>query len=92
MTKEEVYDSQINPLMAQIITICREHKIPMLATFTLDVDEGLHCTSALLHEEWKPSEDILAAAREIIGGPPRTPMTLTTKNNRGETTAIEVIL
>ena len=40
MTKEEVYDSQISPLMAQIISICKEHKIAMLADFTLDEDLG----------------------------------------------------
>lgn len=30
---EAVYDEQIHPLMAQIIAICKEHNIPMAATF-----------------------------------------------------------
>ena len=30
---EDVYDNQISPLMAQIIAICKEHEIPMVAMF-----------------------------------------------------------
>lgn len=30
---EAVYDERIAPLMTEIIGICREHKIPVLATF-----------------------------------------------------------
>ena len=30
---EAIYDAQISPLMEQIIAICKEHRIPMLATF-----------------------------------------------------------
>lgn len=59
MTKEEIYDNQINPLMAQIIEICKEHKIAMLADFTLD--EDLRCTSCLLADEYGPSEGQLRA-------------------------------
>ena len=36
MTKEEIYDEQINPLMAQIINICKVNKIAMIADFALD--------------------------------------------------------
>jgi|HubBroStandDraft_5_1064220.scaffolds.fasta_scaffold294317_2 hypothetical protein len=32
-TKEDVYDTQISPLMAQIIAICKEHDIPVVAQF-----------------------------------------------------------
>lgn len=31
--KESVYDEQISPLMTQIIAICKEHNIPMVAQF-----------------------------------------------------------
>lgn len=31
MNKEQVYDEKIAPLMTQIIAICQEHKIAMLA-------------------------------------------------------------
>ena len=52
-TKEEIYDEQINPLMAQILTICKEHKIAMICDFALDA-EDFHCTSALLDKEYEP--------------------------------------
>lgn len=62
-TKEEIYDKKINPLMGQIIDICREHKIAMLADFKLDGD--LKCTSALLADEFSPSEDQREAYRAL---------------------------
>lgn len=50
--KEAVHDSQITPLMEQIIAICKKHKIPMLATFNyarLAKDGGtdMMCTTCL---------------------------------------------
>jgi len=33
---EPIYDEQISPLMERIITICKEHGIPMVATFQLN--------------------------------------------------------
>lgn len=36
MKKEQVYDEQIYPLMDKIISICKENKIDMVATFYLD--------------------------------------------------------
>ncbi len=61
--KEAVYDSQISPLMTQIITICKEHKIPMLASFCLsprneagDLD-NYFCTTYLDGPDgWQPQE------------------------------------
>lgn len=50
MTKEEAYDEFVSPLMQQVITLCKEHKINAFMTFALDVnDEGnvLWCTSSL---------------------------------------------
>lgn len=41
---EAIYDEQISPLMKQIIAICKEHKIPMFATF--EYADGQLCTSA----------------------------------------------
>ena len=56
MNKEEIYDSQISPLMQQIIGICRSNGIAMIASFNIAHDgEGpngedcsrLTCTSHL---------------------------------------------
>lgn len=53
---EVIYDTEIEPLMTQIIKIAQEHKIPMFATFQLNdnqsdgTDDGngeLFCTTAL---------------------------------------------
>jgi hypothetical protein len=68
MNKEEVYDAQINPLMAQIINICQEHKIAMLACFALPIPEdvGLMCTTALLGADHEPPQ-ILVDALDLVG-------------------------
>jgi len=56
MNKEEIYDSQISPLMQQIIEICRGNGIAMISSFSIGHDgEGpngedcsnLTCTSHL---------------------------------------------
>lgn len=61
MTKEQVYDEQIAPLMDTIIQVCKEHKINMLADF--DLDDGLKCTTALIPkdapDEMKEAFDLL---------------------------------
>jgi len=38
MTKEEIYDTQISPLMKEVIRICKEADIPLVADFQLDND------------------------------------------------------
>lgn len=70
MTREQAYDSLLNPLIAQVLEICKAHKIPMLASFGLEESddeetEGLHCTSALLEDDWNPSPELLQAYRTI---------------------------
>lgn len=64
---EQVYDEKINPLMAQIIAICKEHNMPFLATFVYEIDEeegpGL-CTSMLLPQNRTP-EQLEGAYREV---------------------------
>lgn len=57
--KEQIYDEQVAPLMERIIAICKEHKIAMIADFSLDDD--LSCTSALLADEYSPKEKQLKA-------------------------------
>lgn len=64
---EHVYDEQISPLMMQIIDICRQHRIPMLATFAYAADgngETSWCTSSL---EWATRHNPqLTAAIDLI--------------------------
>lgn len=51
MTKEEVYDTKLNPLMEQIIQICKEHKIAHVCTFSLDRESELFCTTNDISDE-----------------------------------------
>lgn len=36
LKKEVVYDRDINPAMAKVIALCKQHGISMFATFSLD--------------------------------------------------------
>lgn len=37
---EAVYDEKINPLMAQVIAICNEHRIPLLCSFQYSANDS----------------------------------------------------
>lgn len=52
LNKEQVYDQQIAPLMTQIIDICQQRGISMVATFALPIpgNDDLACTTALQDE------------------------------------------
>lgn len=67
--KETVYDEQINPLMAQIIAICKEHKIPMVASFEYgrrgDADSDL-CSTYLAFGDEAPACNRLKLAYQAI--------------------------
>lgn len=44
--RERVYDDEISPLIAKVVAICKEHDIPMVASFQLNDDrEGLSDTN-----------------------------------------------
>jgi hypothetical protein len=63
--KEQTYDAEISPLMAQIIAICQKNKISMYATFDTpnDEDGSVTCTTCLADESGKPSPRIQAFNR-----------------------------
>lgn len=64
--KEKIYDEEINPLMAQIIEICKTNDIQMLSSFALN-NEDLACTTHLISTEFT-NESIEGAARVIQCG------------------------
>jgi hypothetical protein len=66
--KEQIYDERIHPLMAQILAICKEHKIAMLASFAIpnEDDPDLRCTSCLLEDEYEPPPDFVKAKNIIV--------------------------
>ncbi len=49
MNKEQIYDTDIYPLMKQILDICEEHGIAMVASFHIPTkgEKDLCCTSHL---------------------------------------------
>lgn len=60
---EKVYDEEIAPIMTKLIGICKQHKLPMFATFFYfsSGEEDSFCTTNLLFEE----RDIPRAFRSL---------------------------
>lgn len=86
MTKrEDIYDTQINPLMAQIIAICGAHDIPFVASFQINDErpdgEGLLCTSANAPSD--TCENIKGALRAIRNRPQMFAFTVSSSGATG---------
>ena len=92
MTKEQIYDSKINPLMAQIISICKEHKIAMICNFAIpnEIDLDLVCTSALLDKEYRPTDEQLKALR-MLRDSNNPPLMLTATHADGSKTLTAIL-
>jgi hypothetical protein len=88
-TKEQVYDEQINPLMAQIIAICKEHKIANLCTFSLD--EDLACTTLNIEDDTDPPETIIECSRIIFPPRPRQTLMMTVEKSDGSKTITAIL-
>lgn len=75
---EVVYDEKINPLMAQIIAICKEHNMPMLAAFQYAVKDAgtedaefLFCTTTLFQADERPiAKELRIANHTVRNGAP----------------------
>lgn len=59
--KEKIYDSKISPLIKQILTICKDEKIPMFCEFQFST-EGF-CRSFLKSEDTNIFEHYLALSQ-----------------------------
>lgn len=73
MTKEEIYDAKIFPLMTQILEYCREAKIDFVATFELDRHNGkdvMLCTSGLVHPDTDQRLHDMLNMFDTPAGPP----------------------
>ena len=68
--KEAIYDKEISPLMKQIIAICKEHKIAMVAQFAIpnESDPDLRATTALTVAEYEPPKSMVAAVSLLKKG------------------------
>lgn len=100
MNKEQVYDEKISPLMQQIIAICQEHGIAMLADFAIGHDgvgpDGQDCTdlrcSTLLTDDTGKNDPLQVQALNHIrrrGRP--APMMITTEHGDGAKTMTAVL-
>ena len=97
MTREEAYDSNISPLMTQIVAICKEHGIPMVASFQLNderpADDAFCCTTILVGgKDFADTCEALSAASSALR-PRRSPMMmLTSRDAEGNVTRMETIV
>jgi hypothetical protein len=84
MTKEGIYDNEIQPLMAQIIEICKQNGIAMIANFVCpsDEDDGLQALTMLPDESGKHPANHKEALY-CIRPASRPPMMLTTTHADG---------
>lgn len=62
--------------MAQIIAICKEHKIANVCSFSLDREEGLTCTTCLTEEEFDPPDEFRECVKLLF--PRRAPVLMMT--------------
>jgi hypothetical protein len=85
---EQVYDEQIQPLITQIIAICKEHKIPMGATFCFrnSEDEGEeYCSTFDAHEEVRGKSEHMDELWDAISPQRSAPaLNMTVRNANGD--------
>lgn len=75
-TKREAdYDEHISPLMEKIIALCKEHKIPLIASFDIsgedDEQDGadtLRCTTCVHGADW-PADPTFIKALSVLKPP-----------------------
>lgn len=100
MNKEQIYDTQISPLMREIIKICKEHGIAMLMDFAIGHDgegpDGQDCTdlrcSTLIPDESGENALMHREALALIRRRGRNvPMHITTDHGDGTKTMTAVI-
>jgi len=93
MNKEQIYDSEIAPLMSKIIEVCKANKIAMLADFAIGHadDEGLKCTSALTTEEYNPPAEMVKACAMLTPRKAAPPLMLTTTHADGSKTLTAIL-
>ncbi|MFJ2364808.1 hypothetical protein ACIPIN_14140 [Pseudomonas sp. NPDC087697] len=91
MTKENIYDERISPLVHQIIDICKEHNIALLLSAQLEDEHGdrLYCTTILPGDDDTSDEKFIQALNIIR--PPRRSMHITTTHADGSQTLTAII-
>lgn len=100
MNKEQVYDDQISPLMLQIIGICKDQGIAMMASFDIGHEgegpngedcSGLVCSSLLPDGDGEPNPVFMQANALIRRERRSAPMMITTEHGDGSKTMTAII-
>lgn len=89
--KEDVYDNQISPLMAQIIQICKDNNIGMAASFELDPhphneDDFLHCSTTLPGAEGELVPSLIRMINKFRSGSPVRMSAIVSRDRDGNET------
>lgn len=63
--RELIYDEKLNPLMSEIIAICKAEHIPFLAAFQIDEDD-FFCTTIIARKEEEPYNRRLLRAHDVL--------------------------
>lgn len=90
MTKEQIYDEQISPLMQQIIAICNEHKIANVCTFSLDIESGLLATTCNTSDEVEPPDEFRECVK-LLFPQRRSPLMVTVDHGDGSKTISAIL-
>jgi hypothetical protein len=91
---EDVYDAEVSPLMAQIIEICKKHRIPMVASFIFGHDDegGIDTCDTVLQYDGRKFSRLDKAFSAMRGQDRAPPVIITATNAAGEVVSSEVIL
>jgi hypothetical protein len=89
---EAVYDAEIAPLMAQILDVCKRHRMPMFATFIYrDTEDSADLCTSMLKFDGRTC-DMVDAALGLVRRGPRPMFRVTTRAADGTPLVDEVIL
>jgi len=89
--KEAIYDEQIAPLMSQIIAVCKEHGIPVVAQFQY-AEDG-YCTTRITNQPYASEyiQELSAFVERRLGPPVVLAETITTRPDGGQDISIRRI-
>ena len=94
MNKEQAYDEKIFSLMAQIIAVCKEHKIAMVASFAIPTEEdaNLRCTSTVLTDDTAAPREFFEAKDLLYQGRGTASFSYTVKGPDGKVKEMGVVI
>lgn len=93
MRREDIYDNNIAPRMAEIIRICKENDIPFVASFQLDderpAENAFLCTTSIVPKDGASA--LLEAFARIYPGPHMSKITVQRADGSKEVLLLSVI-